>query len=103
MSEFGDDDKPLARGRRSSQGRFSGSQIDFLAFWRSTIVEKNVEIEGARPPRRDPRRNSVQDAGLDVKNGGMAIHLVTNLGRLGSVGVPEPVPDPFGDQKPLAR
>ena len=30
-AKSGFDDKPLARGRRSSQGRFSGSKIDFLA------------------------------------------------------------------------
>ena len=32
----------------------------------------------------------------DVKNGGMATHLVTNLADLGSVGVPAPARTPLG-------
>ena len=58
-------------------------------------VEKKVEIEGAGPPQRDPQRNSAPGGGHQVKNGGMATHLVTNLGDLGSVGVPAPARTPW--------
>ena len=64
------------------------------------MVEKKVEIEGAGLSRRDPRRNSVQDAGPDVKNGGMATHLLPNWGDLGSVGVPAPARTPLGPLGP---
>ena len=66
-------------------------------------MKKKVEIEGVGPPRRDPRRNSVQDAGLDVKNGGMATHLVTNWADLESVGVPGLARTPLAwpGQKPV--
>ena len=47
------------------------------------MVKRKVEIEGAGPPRLDPQRNSVPGHGPHVKNGGMATHLVTNLGDLG--------------------
>ena len=57
---------------------------------------KKVEIEWAGPQQRAPHRNSVQDAGPNVKNGGMATHLVTNLCHLGSVGVPGPARTPLG-------
>ena len=60
------------------------------------MVEKKVEIEGVGLSRRDPRRNSVQDAGPDVENGGMATHLVTKRCDLGSVGVPAPARTPLG-------
>ena len=60
------------------------------------MVEKKVEIEGAGPPRLDPQRNSVPGPATDVKNGGMATHLVTNLADLGSVGVPAPARTPLG-------
>ena len=58
----------------------------------SRMGNKKIEIEGAGLPRRDPARNSVQDAGPDVKNRGMATQLVANLGRLGVVGVSAPAP-----------
>ena len=60
------------------------------------MVEKKVEIEGVGLSRRDPRRNSVQDAGPDVENGGMATHLVTKRCDLGSVGVPALARTPLG-------
>ena len=43
------------------------------------MVEKKVEIEGVGLSRRDPRRNSVQDAGPDVENGGTATHFMPFL------------------------
>ena len=62
---------PLRRDGRSSQGRFSGSQIDFWAYLVAKHGrKKKVEIEWVGPPQRDAPRNSLQDAGLDVKNGG---------------------------------
>ena len=59
-------------------------------------AKKKIEIEGAGPPQRDPQRNSASGGGHQVKNGGMATHLVTNLGDLGSVGVPAPARTPLG-------
>ena len=59
-------------------------------------VEKKVEIEGAGPPQRDPQRNSASGGGHQVKNGGMATQLVTNLGDLESVGVPALARTPWG-------
>ena len=52
MSEVGDDengdghdgdgdDKPLATGRRSSQGHFSGSQIDFFNIFGVKICQNS--------------------------------------------------------------
>ena len=46
--------------------------------------------------RRDPARNSVSGGGVNVENGGMATHLVTNWGALVSVGVPAPARTPLG-------
>ena len=79
--------------------RKPSQKIDFLAekpILNSKMVEKKVEIEGAGPPRLDPQRNSVPGPATDVKNGGMATHLVTNLADLGSVGVPAPARTPLG-------
>ena len=59
-------------------------------------MKKKVEIEGAGPPQRDPQRNSAPGGGHQVKNGGTATQLVTNLGDLGSVGVPAPARTPLG-------
>ena len=72
-----------------------------IVFWAEKLipgpkkVEKKVEIEGAGPPQRDPQRNSAPGGGHQVKNGGMATQLVTNLGDLGSVGVPAPARTPW--------
>ena len=60
------------------------------------MVEKQVEIEGAGPPWRDPRRKTTQNPGPDVQNGAMATHLVTKRCDLGSLGVPGPASTPLG-------
>ena len=80
-------------------GGIPSQKIDFLAenpILGPKMVKKKVEIEGAGPPRLDPQRNSVPGPASDVKNGGMATHLVTNLGDLGSVGVPALARTPLG-------
>ena len=41
------------------------------------------EIEVVGPPWRAPQRNSAQNPGMDVQNGGMATHLVKNWHDLG--------------------
>ena len=57
------------------------------------------ESEGAEPPWRDPRRNSVQNGGGNAKND----HTATRLGpkRLlgGSLGVPGPASTPLGSPR----
>ena len=78
---------------------FSPQNFDFLAenpILGSKKAKKKVEIEGAGPPQRDPQRNSASGGGHQVKNGGTATHLVTNLGDLGSAGVPAPARTPLG-------
>ena len=52
-------------------------------------------IQGLGPPRQDPGRNSAQDPGPGVPNGGMATHLGANMLDLGSLGVPGPASTPF--------
>ena len=59
--------------------------------------QKKVEIEGAGPIWRDPRRNSVQKAVPGVPYGGMATHLVTKRCDFGSLGVPGPACTPLGE------
>ena len=54
-------------------------------FWVQRSSNK-IETEGLGPPWLDPARNSVQDPITNVENGGMATHLVTNLGDLGRLG-----------------
>ena len=66
--------------------------------WRDpewNCVEK-VGIQGLGSPRRDPGRNSAQNPGPDVPNGGMATHLATKRLDLGSLGLPAPARTPLG-------
>ena len=78
---------------------FSLQKFDFFAenpILGSKKAKKKVEIEGAGPLQRDPQRNSALGGGHQVEKGGMATHLVTNLGDFGSVGVPAPARTPLG-------
>ena len=86
----------LRRGLR----RFFRPQIWILG---SKMVPNKVEIEGAGPPWRDPDRKNTQNPGPDVKNGGMATHLVTKRFDLGSFGVPGPARTPLGQPLGLPR
>ena len=60
--------------------------------------ERKVGIQGPGPLRRDLGRNSAQDPGLHIPNGGMATHLVAkrcdSWALLGS-------PGPFGAYFPF--
>ena len=60
------------------------------------MLKKEVEIEGAGPPWRDPRRNSVNFLASKATNSRMATHLVTKRCDLGSLGVPGPASTPSG-------
>ena len=62
----------------------------------SKMGQKKVWIQAPGPPRRDPGRNSASDPGLQVPNGGMAIHLVAKMCDLGYLGVPGPASTPLG-------
>ena len=90
LGPYGADLAPSPPGqlRRSSQGRFFSPRKPLFGIFGPKNGQQKVEIEGAGPPRLDPQWNSVPGPASDVKNGGMATHLVTNLGDLGSVGVP---------------
>ena len=68
-----------------------------IIWWFWTILDQNP---GAGLSRRDPARNSVSGGGVNVGNGGMATHFVTNWGDLGSVGVPAPARTPLGPLGP---
>ena len=61
-------------------------KISIWAFCGFKMDEQKVGIHGLGPPRRDLGRNSAQDPGLPVPNGGMATYLVAKKCDLGSLG-----------------
>ena len=91
---------PVATGRRCFAGAFVfRPKVDLSKKNMPKCLKQKVEIEGVGPPWRDPRRNSAQNPGPDVKNDHMATRLLPKRLFGGSLGVPGPARTPLGSPR----
>ena len=76
-------------------GAFFSSRTPLFGIFGPKVVQKKIEIKGARPIWLDPQRNSASNPASDVQTGGMATHFKPNWCHFGSLGVPAPASTPL--------